>query len=1086
MIRALLILLLTSCFMSQVRASHAMGGELTWQYINGAYQFTLVFYRDCNGAEVNTVSETIRVWNHPSLTSITLPFVERIDISPICTPVLSGPPQFACGSGNAAGNGIGAIEKIIYRSTPITINGTPPSKGWVFTFENFSRSSSITNISNPATYGTTIAAKIYPKGGNSAQDNSPQFLQEPYFVACAGSPYQYNMNAIDPDLDSLYIDFGVPYSIFPTGTYNPPLNPIPVPFEPGFNFSSPTPSQNLNPANIPATINHTNGTINFTSYTPGNFVVKASVKSYRQSQLIAEVEREMQLIINTCPANNTAPIIQAPFPGNTFEKTVTVGSLINFQLVSSDLEVLQDGAPQVNLLTASGPMFGTNFISQTGCQTAPCATLDQQPIITGTQGVTANFNWQTTCEHLINPLGNGLITSDFNFVFRVQDNYCSVPKVSYATVSIHLKNTGSTEAPTFGCIQESPSGWKLIWNKVNDPEQAFAGYEVYSVENGLLASLSNITDTTFEHLPPTSIQHYFIVTKSGCNGKLKAYSDTIEPISLNVINPNDGTAILNWNRPDNKNLSSPFEIQQNSGTAWSLAGTTLTTSFIDTIKVCETPMTYRILQAGNGCSYISNGFIEYFSDKITPDIPVIQSVSWDTISSKYVLSWDVNKQSDTYGYVIYQLNTSGQLLPIDTVFGRLNNTYTTSLDPALGPYTFSVAAFDSCKTANSATNYQTSAKAVLHKSIQLSVRLKRCETTCLLSWSNYVGWQPDSIRIWLRTNMGPWINVSTVKGNSTELNILPGNNYQFVVEAFNKLGNTACSNLAELIVPGPLVPKTHYLKYVTVKDEQVYLWHEVDISSGVKKLIVERQQNTEPFEELNTLLIFNNLIGYVDEEVEVDKNNYTYRIRVLDSCGQPSIASNIGKTILLETAVNELSEEVNLTWNTYLGFDGGVIGFELYRSFDGNFPTTPYKTFSATQSSFLDKLTGSGFEGNVCYFIRALEGSNTYNDPASSNSNHACVVFTPLVYLPNALVVGGHNPTFKPVITFEQPNQVQLTIYDRYGQVIFETFDSNEGWSGQLEPSGQLASPGVYPYELRVLDYENREYVTRGHVSVIR
>ena len=497
-------------------------------------------------------------------------------------------------------------------------------------------------------------------------------------------------------------------------------------------------------------------------------------------------------------------------------------------------------------------------------------------------------------------------------------------------------------------------------------------------------------------------------------------------------------------------------------------------------------MTYRILQAGNGCSYISNGFIEYFSDKITPDIPVIQSVSWDTIISKYVITWDINKQTDTYGYVIYKLNTSGQLIPIDTVFGRTNTTYTIGLEPTLGPYTFSVAAFDSCKTANSAANYQTSAKALLHKSIQLSVGLKRCETKCQLTWSNYVGWQPDSIRIWLRTNMGPWINVSTVKGNSTALNILPGNNYQFVVEAFNKLGKTACSNPAELIVPGPLVPKTHYLKYVTVKDEQVYLWHEVDISSGVKKLIVERQQNTEPFEELNTLLIFNNLIGYVDEEVEVDKNNYTYRIRVLDSCGQPSIASNIGKTILLETAVNELSEEVNLTWNTYLGFDGGVIGFELYRSFDGNFPTTPYKTFSATQSSFLDKLTGSGFDGNVCYFIRALEGSNTYNDPASSNSNHACVVFTPLVYLPNALVVGGHNPTFKPVITFEQPNQVQLTIYDRYGQVIFETFDSNEGWSGQLEPSGQLASPGVYPYELRVLDYENREYVTRGHVSVIR
>jgi len=1069
-----------------MRASHVMGGELTWEYVNSAYQFTLVFYRDCNGAEVNTVSETIRVWNHPTLNSITLPFIQRIDISPICTPVSNGPPQFACGSGNAAGNGVGAIEKIIYRSAPVQISGTPPSQGWVFTFENFSRSSSITNISNPASYGTTIAAKIYPKSSASEQDNSPQFLQEPYFVACAGTPYQYNMNAIDPDLDSLYIDFGVPYSIFPTGTYNPPINPIPVPFEAGFSATSPTPAQNLNPANIPATINHANGTINFTSFTPGNFVVKALVKSYRRAQLIAEVEREMQLIINTCPSNNNAPLIQAPFPGNSFEQTITVGGLVNFQLKSTDLETLQDGAPQVNLLTASGPMFGTNYIAQTGCKTAPCATLDQQPIITGTQGVTTNFSWQTSCDHLINPIGNGLTSSDFNFVFRVQDNFCTVPKVSYATVSIHLKNTGFTPATTWGCIQHTATGHKLIWHKVADPEQSFAGYEVYSVENGLLASLTNITDTSFIHLGTNPNQHYYIVTKSGCNGKLKAYSDTLEPIYLNLINPNDGKILLNWNRPNPQDLTTPFEIKQNTGSTWEIAGSSTTTSFVDTITVCDSPMTYIIEQAGNGCLSISGGFIDHVSDKITPDIPVIQAISVDTISSKYTLTWDVNKQQDTYGYVIYQLNTAGQLVAIDTVFGRTNTTYAISLDHSQGPYTFSVAAFDSCKTNTAAANYQTSGKATLHKSIQLNVRLQRCETNCQLNWGNYVGWPTDTIRIWMRKNLGPWTLVTSTKATGVVIPIESGSHYIFLAEAINKSGKVSFSNFDTLQVPGALVPSTNYLKYVTVTGEQVYLWHEVDISSGVKKLIVERQRNAEPFEELNTLLIFNSLIGYVDEEVEVDQDNYTYRIRVLDSCGQPSVASNLGKTILLETAVDELSEEVNLNWNTYVGFDGGVVGFELYRSFDGNFSTQPYKTFSATQQSFLDQLTGTAFAGKVCYYIRAIEGSNKYNDPASSNSNQACVVFNPLVYLPNAIVIGGHNPTFKPVVTFEQTNQVYLTIYDRYGQVIFHTANPDEGWSGQLKTSGEFVSPGVYPYELRVLDYNNKEFVTRGHVSVIR
>ena len=46
---------------------------------------------------------------------------------------------------------------------------------------------------------------------NSCTDSSPKFLQSPYFVTCAGSEYRYNMNAVDPDLDSLQFDFGIPY-----------------------------------------------------------------------------------------------------------------------------------------------------------------------------------------------------------------------------------------------------------------------------------------------------------------------------------------------------------------------------------------------------------------------------------------------------------------------------------------------------------------------------------------------------------------------------------------------------------------------------------------------------------------------------------------------------------------------------------------------------------------------------------------------------------------------------------------------------------------------------------------------------------
>lgn len=69
-------LILLFGFYSKLNASHAMGGELTYKCVGGnAYVFELAFYRDCNGAEVNIVSENLRVWNHSSVTSISLPFV---------------------------------------------------------------------------------------------------------------------------------------------------------------------------------------------------------------------------------------------------------------------------------------------------------------------------------------------------------------------------------------------------------------------------------------------------------------------------------------------------------------------------------------------------------------------------------------------------------------------------------------------------------------------------------------------------------------------------------------------------------------------------------------------------------------------------------------------------------------------------------------------------------------------------------------------------------------------------------------------------------------------------------------------------
>ena len=192
-----------------------------------------------------------------------------------------------------------------------------------------------------------------PAGCN---DNSPQFLQEPYFVSCNGDSYEYNMNAVDPDLDSIHLSFGIPYDFLDGAAFVAGVNPQPLAFETGFTFDSPTPGTAMNASNIPAQIDPSSGNLTFLSNNAGSYNVKILAQSYRGGVLIAEVEREMLLIITNCAGTNNKPVIAGPF-GGLFETTINAGDLVNFNLSSTDVELLQNGTPQDNILSASGLTF---------------------------------------------------------------------------------------------------------------------------------------------------------------------------------------------------------------------------------------------------------------------------------------------------------------------------------------------------------------------------------------------------------------------------------------------------------------------------------------------------------------------------------------------------------------------------------------------------------------------------------------------------------------------------------------------------------------------------------------------------------
>jgi hypothetical protein len=1094
MIRVILLVIL-SAFCLKANATHVMGGEITWKCTGNGYVFQLVFYRDCNGVDVNPVSENLKIWNHPSLSTIPVLFVSRTDISPACTPVAGSPNPLSCGSGPNAGNGVGAIEKIIYESNPVILSGVPPAQGWIITYSNFSRNSSITNLSNPTNYGVTIRATMYAIPGAAAgvcSDNSPRFLQDPYLVLCAGENYEYNMHPVDEDLDSVVTVLAAPMDRIEGTSYNPPVDPDFVLYEPGFSVINPTPDASFNAGNVPLTLDSQNGHLSFRSFTIGGFVVKVIAQSYRNGVLIAEVEREMQLIVTNCPAANNAPVINGPFAG-LFETTVDAGTLVNFTLTATDAEFLQDGTPQNNYLIASGSQFGTNFISTSGCDVAPCATLNQTPIITGVQGVSTNFSWQTDCAHLIDAYGNTDDEKTYTFVFRVQDNFCQIPKTTFKTITIHVRNPGIIPATTINCISSLPNGdLNITWDPVLNPDNTFVDFELYSIQNGLIGSYP--IGTTVVTVPNPGVENdYYVQVQSGCNVTLS--SDTVKNVHLDLLNPANGTAVLDWNLPSPNPLPGMDNFctiyrEYPAGTWTSIAVLPYnTTHFIDTIDICSAFLNYQVVYSTPTCQWSSNIVGDNLQDDITPKIPVISSVSIDTLTGNVIITWDQNYEPDTYGYIVYHKDANGFIVEIDTVWGIANTTYTHPI-PVTGPETYSIAAFDSCFTPAVPPTYQTSAKAELHSSMFLTYSTNSCTAQAALSWTPYLGWGTSltGYTIFVREGTGPWIPVTTTTDESYNLDCTPLQNYSVFIRANNSGGFESFSNIQSFIITAPTPPVINYLRVATVDQNTIVLRHEISTGTSVQAIRFEKfNMATGQFDLLGEVPASGSTLSITDLDVDVDNFSYTYRAIIVDSCGNLGAISNRARTVLLQVKADQTRLSTYLNWSSYGDYDGGVLQYQVYRGIDGVFPSTPTVILAPDQRYYEDLVDELGFEhsGKVCYYVIAEEAMNQYGFQELSLSNDVCAVIEPLVYVPNAFTPGGLNPIFIPVVSFQDVSKYEFSIVDRWGQVVFQTNDPTVGWDGVHQQSGKLVAPNLYVYVLKVVDGNNQEYFFRGNVSVI-
>lgn len=96
-----------------------------------------------------------------------------------------------------------------------------------------------------------------------------------------------------------------------------------------------------------------------------------------------------------------------------------------------------------------------------------------------------------------------------------------------------------------------------------------------------------------------------------------------------------------------------------------------------------------------------------------------------------------------------------------------------------------------------------------------------------------------------------------------------------------------------------------------------------------------------------------------------------------------------------------------------------------------------------------------------CYAVTAVDHAGN----ESKYSNIVCIDNCPYYVLPNAFTPNGdgHNDVFTPFKPYRFVPKIEMKIFNRWGELIYETNDPEINWKG-LDMSGHPVSDGVYLY----------------------
>lgn len=480
----------------------------------------------------------------------------------------------------------------------------------------------------------------------------------------------------------------------------------------------------------------------------------------------------------------------------------------------------------------------------------------------------------------------------------------------------------------------------------------------------------------------------------------------------------------------------------------------------------------------------------------SPESPVTDYVSVNTVTSKPVVSWTVTNPALINGYAVKRFIRSHPAVPdntwhtvevinnpgitvyedVSTVYGEAN--------PDIQSEIYEITAY---KITGSDTTY--SLPSIKHKTIFLTGEYDYCSNEITLTWNNYIGWGNNFSRyeIYAKENSSLFLKIQEKNYGDTVLkynNLHYNSEYTFYIKAVRTDGIESFSNFKTINAQSINFPTYLKLDYAEANENNNFtIKFTPDINADTEKYVLYKNNKIyNNFSIIDSIKADNSISPELtDNNFDSEKLNY-YFITCRDYCDKNIFISDTFSNIILHTeAISDKTPRINnLKWADMYSEQN----YFIYRSNNNS----DYNYLSETQAhSFIDDIQNiyenqfynSAVSGKFCYYV-ILKSENFRN-----KSNISCAEQKETYFLPNAFNPKSNdieNRVFKPKVAFIE--SYKLTIYGHYGDIIFETDNPDKGWNGRLK-NGKLAPVSSYLYFLTFKNASGKIIKLKNYVTLV-